>query len=714
VHQDRSYFKFQASAKLGLINRIVTMLVVSRDSFLSSDGPRDDFPHNEMDRCDAVRHVGGRQLLAQGGTYGKVLASACDTSVFKKIHIPLNAWSALAEICATSKTVWKEKHGKVLALRNCHRIEKNCILLGFDRFDLTLREWMCRTESATHQCLHSDSLSVMKDIATGLAYLHDAGWIHGDISSLNIMITYSESRPHKQAHARLVDFGTAHIYTPNTQYCTFSNSTTAAYTAPERLGVIACPTLFSNNHKPPTDVWAMGCVFADMLCASSTGFPSMKDQRHPLLVDVSAMFDPDNITKQIAVLAQDATCVSETRTVICKDLLPWILKARSAHRPSASAVSDMLMLKQYSSAQSRAFQGRSRDNPFTGDYLQTVPDDHHQYVEETLSHSLHKSVLMMDDDIVGLCENFWTERESPALCASAELGAVCSLPKDAAPRACDWIENKVRAEGLHTEVVLSGDTPMDHSTDFLSKPIDETKSSQRGNLLWCIYGISADAANRLRHLQVPPDDLHKCAAAALWCCLGESVVEGEDDVVRLVMPAYHIAMVHADLRAARVARRTPDKIGSHNWELSDALFTAVFVAAVCVTISHLVVPRRSLHGVGRLISRVKHGHAMFQEFQNSQKSPQCVKRRINFWAMQILKSEWNQHTWSMPAPRMVLLGREMKCGGLRVMSSLQAALVHPSWQNVSKEWREVPRAFDRAVLDFCSSLTSQPISRAQS
>lgn len=86
----------------------------------------------------------------------------------------------------------------------------------------------------------------------GLRYLHDISIMHRDIKPANLLIT-------DEGTLKIADFGLARIYRRNMpDRCYSPQVTTRFYRAPEILWG-------GSKYGPPIDLWAAGCVFAEML-----------------------------------------------------------------------------------------------------------------------------------------------------------------------------------------------------------------------------------------------------------------------------------------------------------------------------------------------------------------------------------------------------------------------------------------------------------------
>lgn len=95
----------------------------------------------------------------------------------------------------------------------------------------------------------SNVVSYILDICNALNFLHKKNIIHRDVKPGNIIIT-----PKKRAV--LIDFSAARLISEGQQKDT-SNLGTVGYAAPEQFGIY--------QSLPPTDIYALGVMFNEML-----------------------------------------------------------------------------------------------------------------------------------------------------------------------------------------------------------------------------------------------------------------------------------------------------------------------------------------------------------------------------------------------------------------------------------------------------------------
>ncbi|XP_054259607.1 cyclin-dependent kinase-like 4 isoform X2 [Macrosteles quadrilineatus] len=104
-------------------------------------------------------------------------------------------------------------------------------------------------ERYPHGCPETMVRSITWQTLQGVAYCHQHNCIHRDVKPENILLT-------AQGVVKLCDFGFARLMSPGENYTDYV--ATRWYRAPELL---VGDTLYG----PPVDVWAIGCVFAELV-----------------------------------------------------------------------------------------------------------------------------------------------------------------------------------------------------------------------------------------------------------------------------------------------------------------------------------------------------------------------------------------------------------------------------------------------------------------
>ena len=90
----------------------------------------------------------------------------------------------------------------------------------------------------------------MKQILSGIGYLHQNWIMHRDLKPGNMVMTTG-------GVIKLIDFNSAKIYgdSPNREHS--KGVTTCWYRSPEQL-------FSSKFYGPSTDIWSLGCIFAEL------------------------------------------------------------------------------------------------------------------------------------------------------------------------------------------------------------------------------------------------------------------------------------------------------------------------------------------------------------------------------------------------------------------------------------------------------------------
>ncbi|KAJ7305459.1 kinase-like domain-containing protein [Mycena albidolilacea] len=104
-------------------------------------------------------------------------------------------------------------------------------------------------------------VDLLNNIIQGLAYLHSAGVVHGDLHCRNIIIDHD-------GRARLVDFGLATFVDSETSLKSSTRGGIPRWMAPELL--LAQEGAF--RRTPAFDVWAFGCVSCEIWSGGTVPF----------------------------------------------------------------------------------------------------------------------------------------------------------------------------------------------------------------------------------------------------------------------------------------------------------------------------------------------------------------------------------------------------------------------------------------------------------
>ncbi|XP_050664213.1 cyclin-dependent kinase-like 4 isoform X3 [Leptidea sinapis] len=148
------------------------------------------------------------------------------------------------------------KHPNLVNLLEVFR-RKRKLHLVFEYCDHTVLHEMEKYPSGCPELL---SKQIIWQTLQGVAYCHRHNCIHRDVKPENILLT-------SDGVVKLCDFGFARLISPGESYTDYV--ATRWYRAPELL-------VGDTQYSTPVDVWAIGCVFAELL-SSEALWPGKSD-----------------------------------------------------------------------------------------------------------------------------------------------------------------------------------------------------------------------------------------------------------------------------------------------------------------------------------------------------------------------------------------------------------------------------------------------------
>eukprot|EP00658_Telonema_sp_P-2_P076700 TRINITY_DN6765_c0_g1_i1.p1 TRINITY_DN6765_c0_g1~~TRINITY_DN6765_c0_g1_i1.p1 ORF type:complete len:535 (+),score=84.15 TRINITY_DN6765_c0_g1_i1:463-2067(+) len=190
---------------------------------------------------------------------------------------------------------------------------------GDDAFAIVLE--MCERDSLAERLVpkHPKYISntaavvrVIKDIVSGLVYIHSKGIVHRDIKPGNILF--------RDGVAKIADFGTA------IQDQEEGGVTPRTGTMRGTLGFMAPEVMLGEPYNRAADIWSLGCLLADVL---GLDLPHMKSMN---MVTMSIMYQ--SMTIEDHVLISDELQVPKP----ISDLLEMCLHRDIEKRPSAEYI----------------------------------------------------------------------------------------------------------------------------------------------------------------------------------------------------------------------------------------------------------------------------------------------------------------------------------------------------------------------------------------
>ncbi|QDZ20455.1 cyclin-dependent kinase [Chloropicon primus] len=178
---------------------------------------------------------GGRYAVKAYKTKGK---NGVCTAAIREIGL-------LRELC----------HENVVRLKEVHvaRAEQR-VFLSYEKCASDLQQ-LIRHHLAQKRSIPAYTVkSLLWQILRGADYLHSNWVMHRDLKPSNILLDAKEGR------AKIADFGSARIFKKPLQHLLKANGVvvTLWYRAPELL-------LGAQHYTPAVDVWAIGCLFGELL-----------------------------------------------------------------------------------------------------------------------------------------------------------------------------------------------------------------------------------------------------------------------------------------------------------------------------------------------------------------------------------------------------------------------------------------------------------------
>ena len=204
-----------------------------------------------MDDYEMITRLGGGSFADVYKALEKSTGELVAIKVLKRKYKKWDDCNELMECRSLQKLhndSTKDKPGEenIIKLKNIIFVKKTGTLnLIFEYMETDLLELM---KSCEPQKLKEDQIrDIMHQTLLGLAFMHKYGFFHRDMKPENLLLTRNK--------LKIADFGLAReirSVPPYTEYVS-----TRYYRAPECI-------LKSTNYNSPIDIWALGCIMAEM------------------------------------------------------------------------------------------------------------------------------------------------------------------------------------------------------------------------------------------------------------------------------------------------------------------------------------------------------------------------------------------------------------------------------------------------------------------
>ncbi|OCT80531.1 serine/threonine-protein kinase ICK [Xenopus laevis] len=193
-----------------------------------------------MNRYTTLKQLGD-------GTYGSVILGRSVESgelvAIKKMKRKFYSWDECMNLREV-KSLKKLNHANVIKLKEVIR-ENNHLYFVFEYMKENLYQLM---KDRNKLFPESTIRNIMFQILQGLAYIHKYGFFHRDLKPENLLCMGPEL-------VKIADFGLARETRSRPPYTDYVS--TRWYRAPEVL-------LRSTNYNSPIDMWAVGCIMAEI------------------------------------------------------------------------------------------------------------------------------------------------------------------------------------------------------------------------------------------------------------------------------------------------------------------------------------------------------------------------------------------------------------------------------------------------------------------
>lgn len=219
------------------------------------------------------------------GAYGTVYP-AFDRYLNKSVAIKvIKPQSNNALLCPTTireiGLLKQIKHKNIITLLNMNQeIKTSTIYLIFERADYDLKKFWTKhydKNGIINKCNNNNNnkyvitlpliQNIIKQIITGISFLHSINIIHRDIKPQNILLFVdSDNNGNNEINVKLADFGLAR--SKNETNLSLTVEVVTLWYRPIEL-LLGC-----NNYNMSVDIWAIGCVLYELI-TNQPLFPAM-------------------------------------------------------------------------------------------------------------------------------------------------------------------------------------------------------------------------------------------------------------------------------------------------------------------------------------------------------------------------------------------------------------------------------------------------------
>jgi cyclin-dependent kinase 8/11 len=245
------------------------------------------------------------------GTFGVVYKAYVNEKGNKGDCVAIKSFKGTQGIsfttCREISILQELKHENIVGLREVF-LEPNkkqqALYMVFEYAEYDLCEILKHHRDAIKQHVNLGTIkSFMYQILNGMNYLHSNWVIHRDLKPSNILVM---GRGTEEGYVKIADFGLARVFkAPLRPLHENGVVVTIWYRSPELL-------LGSHHYTRAMDMWAIGCIFAELLICSPI-FPGKEDSSTP------RVFQKDQVEKIFSVLGS----LTASKWPLCTTLPEW-------------------------------------------------------------------------------------------------------------------------------------------------------------------------------------------------------------------------------------------------------------------------------------------------------------------------------------------------------------------------------------------------------
>ena len=207
-----------------------------------------------MNKYEIIKDIGGGSF---GTVYEGVEKKTNKKVAIKKLKQKIDSW----EECMNQDEVYflrKLVHPNIISLIEVIREPNSDVSFVFEFCDCNLYEYITNHRKRKKAIPEDKIQNIIYNITCGLSYMHSQNIMHRDLKPENILISINNLNV-KNNSIKIADFGTAkeipkYRNEPLTDYIC-----TRWYRAPECV-------LKSKNYDEKIDIWALGCIMAELYC----------------------------------------------------------------------------------------------------------------------------------------------------------------------------------------------------------------------------------------------------------------------------------------------------------------------------------------------------------------------------------------------------------------------------------------------------------------